>query len=131
MGKLSIPPTIWSTLFLANIIAHVICKLSTLAVVTWPTYSILIGLAFLSLKIWNKSLQEPLLDVNLTYLETSISVILAVLVTLFGGLLLHLDPMQSPFYTILLAFVMTTCQFSLLQVSSICTILYSSIFLPA
>lgn len=118
MRKVSISSTIWFTLFLATIITNVISRLTTQAIITWSVYSILIGVAFLSLKIWNKSLQEPLLDVNLTYLETSTSIILAVLVSLFAGTLLQLESMQSPFYTILMAFVITTCQFTLLKVST-------------
>lgn len=117
MRKLSISSTIWLILFLATIITNVISRLFSFATTTWSVYSLLIGLAFLTLKIWNRSLQEPLLDVNLTYFETTISILLAVLVSLFGGKLLQMEALQGTTYTIVMAFVMTTCQFTLLKVS--------------
>lgn len=113
--KLSILTAIWSLLFLAIIITNVINKATS--IFAWLVYAILIGIAFTSLKIWNKSLQEPLLDINLTYLETFISISLAILVAIFGGVLMQLEIMKTTMWFLLLAFVMTTSQFSLLKVS--------------
>lgn len=55
------------------------------------------------------------MDVNLTHMEMFISVALAVLVTLFGGVLMQLESMKSTFWSLVMAFVMTTSQFSLLK----------------
>lgn len=59
------------------------------------------------------------MDVNLTHLEMFISVALAVMVTLFGGVLMQLDSMKGTCWFLLLAFVMTISQFSLLKVSEL------------
>lgn len=114
--KLSILTTIWSSLFLAIIITNAIGR-STSNIIAWSIYAFIVGVSFITIKLWNKSLQEPLMDINLTYLEMSISVILAVLVALIGGILMQLELMQSNLWTTLLAFVMTTSQFTLLKVS--------------
>lgn len=113
--KWSILTAIWSLLFIAIIITNVINKAAT--IYAWLFYATLIGIAFTSLKIWNKSLQEPLLDINLTYLETFMSISLAILVAIFGGVLMQLEIMKTTLWCLLLAFVMTTSQFSLLKVS--------------
>lgn len=115
MRKLSISSTIWFTLIITTIITNVISNLLSLPLLVWSSYSLLIGVAFLSLKLWNKTLQEPILDVNLTYLEMSISIILAILVSILGGTLLQLDNMQNSSYIIVMCFVMTTCQFTLIK----------------
>lgn len=112
--KWSILTTTWILLFFAILSTNVISKLtSTLA---WLVYTIIIGIAFTSLKIWNKSLQEPLMDINLTHLETFVSISLAVLVAIFGGILMQLEIIDNPTGSTLLAFVMTVSQFSLLKV---------------
>lgn len=115
--KLSILTIIWSALFLAILLTNAISK--STSVLAWLIYSIIIGSVFLGLKLWNRSLQEPLLDTNLTHFEMSISVILAVSVSLFGGTLMQLDLMKNTIWYLLLAFVMTTSQFTLLKVSII------------
>lgn len=112
--KLSILTTIWSSLFLTILLTTAISR--STSVFAWVVYSIIVGVAFTCLKLWNKSLQEPLMDVNLTNLEMLISVFLAVLVSLFGGILMQLESMKSTVWSSLLAFVMTTSQFSLLKV---------------
>lgn len=112
--KLSFLTAIWSSLFLAIILTNTISK-SAPPFYCWLIYSIIVCITFTSLKLWNRKLQEPLLDINLTYLETSISILLAVLVAIFGGILLELESMQSTIWSLLLAFVMTTSQFNLLK----------------
>lgn len=114
--KLSILTTIWSSLFLAIILTNAFGK-STSNIIAWSIYAAIVGISFTSLKLWNKSLQEPIMDINLTYLEMSISVILAMAVSLIGGTLMQLETMQSTIWSTLLAFVMTTSQFTLLKVS--------------
>lgn len=113
--KLSILTTIWSWLFLAIILTDVISK--NAPIYAWLVYAIIVGIAFTSLKLWNKSQQEPLLDINLTHLEIFLSVSLAVLVAVFGGILMQLEIMKTTLWHLLLAFVMTMSQFSLLKVS--------------
>lgn len=117
--KLSILTTIWSSLFLAIVLTNIISKSISQNWVVWTIYASLIGISFFGLKLWNKAQPEPLLDTNLTSLEMSISVILAVLVSLFGGYLMQLDSMRSMVRSLLLAFVMTTSQFTLLKVTEL------------
>lgn len=117
LHRLTILAAIWSSLFLSIMFTNAISKSTTLYI-TWGVYSCLVGITFYSLKRWNRSLQEPLLDLNLTKMETFISVALAVLVSLFGGTLMQLETMKSTFWLLLLAFVMTASQFTLLKVSS-------------
>lgn len=117
MRKVSIV-TVRFSLFLVTILANIISRASSLPTLTWTIYSIIIGVAFTSLKLWNKTLQEPILDVNLTFIETSISIILAIMVSAFGGALFQLNSLRDSILTLLLAFVMTTCQYTLLKVSA-------------
>lgn len=111
--KLSILAAIWLSLALAILISDTISK-STSAPIS-ILYPLLIGLTFAGLKIWNSKLQDPFLDVNLTILETSISVLLAVSVAYFGFKLIQLDYMQSLVNSIILNFVITASQFTLLK----------------
>lgn len=109
--RLSILVVIWLTLFVSIIITNAIG-------ISWYIYALTIAIAFTILKLWNISLQEPLMDINLNYLEMFISVILAVLVALFGGALMQLETIaKTTWKTYYLAFVMTSSQFTLLKVS--------------
>lgn len=118
MRKLSVSTTVWLSLFFATIITDVIGKATSLSAVIWPIHSISVGISFTGLKIWNRFiLAEPLLDVNLNCIEMSISIVLAMMVSLFGGVLFQLEPIQNSTASLVLAIVMTTCQFSLLKVS--------------
>lgn len=110
--RLSILSSIWLSLFITIIITVAISRTNFIA---WLCHALLIGISFTTLKIWNKSLQEPLLDLNLTQIEMSISIILAILVSLFGGALFQLNSISGISQTILLAFVMTISQFTLLK----------------
>lgn len=116
--KLSLLTLLWAFLFLAFILTNNFGK--SVSLYTWIIYSLVIGLSVLGLKLWNRTLQEPVLDINLTYTEMSISVLLAILVSLVGGVLMHFDSIASstPKY-FLLTFVVTTSQFTLLKVSGV------------
>lgn len=114
--KLSTLTLLWSLLFLAFIVTNNTGK--TFSLYAWTAYSLAIGLIFLGLKLWNQTLQEPVLDINLTHIEMSISVALAILVSLFGGVLMQLDSLKGTMRYLLLSFVVSTSQFTLLKVSS-------------
>lgn len=74
----------------------------------------------MALKLWNRTLQEPVFDINLTHLELSVSVALAILVSLIGGFLMQLESLAtSTLKYLILTFVVTTSQFTLLKVSII------------
>lgn len=117
--KLSISTTVWLCLYISISSTTIISRATSFIFVTWTVYTVSVAIAFTSLKLWNRSLQEPLLDVNFTHLETGISIILAVLVAVFGAILMQLDAMKDFVSSQILTFVMTTCQFNLLKVSQI------------
>lgn len=115
MKQLFILALIWSALFLAIVLTDIISSLTSVVITTWVIHSIIVGVAIACAKVWNRKQQEPLLDINLTNLETSISVILAVLVAISGGALLQMDSNQSIFWHSWIAFVMAYSQFTLLK----------------
>lgn len=115
--KLTLYSTIWLSLFLSIILTNTVSSSSSW--IAWPIYSILVGIAFLGIKLWNRSLQDPLFDVNLTYLEMSVSIALAILVAFFGGKLIQLDLLKSTVWLLLLGYTMTACQFALLKVGCV------------
>lgn len=111
--KLSILTVIWAILFLGNILTDVLSR--RFHIYAWLFYALIVGITFTIVKLWNKKLQEPLLDVNLTCFETSVSVILAIAVGVFGGALFQYEDLTGTWHGALLAFVMTTSQFNLLK----------------
>lgn len=111
--KLAILCSIWAVLFVSIVLTNAIS--GTVNIYAWIVHSILVAIIFSALKLWNKKLQEPLLDVNLTHSETSISIILSTLVSLFGGAIFQLDTESATWLKILLMLVMTNSQFTLIK----------------
>lgn len=116
--KLSLLTLLWILLFLAFVLTNNLAK--SLSFYAWIIYSLIVGGSVLALKLWNRTLQEPVFDINLTHLELSVSVALAILVSLIGGFLMQLESLAtSTLKYLILTFVVTTSQFTLLKVSII------------
>lgn len=112
--KLSLSIVIFFTLFLAIILTNLISQATS--PLAWAIYSLIIGVTFLTIKLWNRSLPEPLLDVNSNYFELFVSIALAIVISFLGGTLFNLEAIKGATLSIiLLALVLSASQFNLLK----------------
>lgn len=105
----------WFILLILPTVATALSRIyKSLTFLLWFSYAILIGITFTALKIWNSKRPEPLLDLNLSKLETAISILLAIMVSIFGALLIQLN-LWSDLWQVVFCLVVASSQFTLLK----------------
>lgn len=111
LRRLSLLSSIWLSILLPGLLAYLFGFSNLLVSVLHLVYTTTLVTL---LKLWNTRQPEPPLDINLTCLETLISILLASSVSILGGTVLRLEKL-SMVLSLIYIYVMTDSVFTLLK----------------